>query len=73
VRQCDTIVRTGLFFALFGAILGIGLATSQAQMLTYAAFGVWGGALAGALVGALRCVLSRAVRRPAPRSARSPG
>ena len=73
MQRCDTIIRTGLFFALFGAILGIGLATSQAQMLLYAAVGVWGGALAGAVLGALRCLTTRAARRPARRWARSPG
>ena len=64
MRRCDTIIRTGLFFALFGAILGLGLAASQAQMLIYAAFGVWGGAVAGALLGALRCLLFGGHREP---------
>jgi hypothetical protein len=69
VQRCDTIIRTGLFFALFGAILGVGLATSQAQLLVYAALGVWGGAVAGALLGALRCLLFGS-RRESPQKLR---
>jgi len=57
MRRCDAILGTGFVGVVLGALAGVALAHSALQMLVYAAFGVWGGALAGALLGACFCAL----------------
>jgi len=57
VERCDAIIWTALGGAVLGALAGVVLASGTLQLLLYAAFGVWGGALAGGALGALRCTL----------------
>jgi hypothetical protein len=57
MRRCDAILGTGFAGTVVGALAGVVLAHGALQMLVYAAFGIWGGALGGALLGACFCAV----------------
>jgi hypothetical protein len=57
MRRCDAILGTAIVGTIVGALAGVVLAHGALQLLVYAAFGVWGGALAGGLLGACFCGL----------------
>jgi hypothetical protein len=67
VKRCDAILSTAIGGTILGALAGVGLAHGALQMLVYAAFGVWGGALAGGLLGACVCALKLRGDDPRPR------